>query len=136
MALRPSPIVRAIKKVLRREGVKTAQLSVVFVTKAKMVSLNKRYLNDPYPTDVLAFDLSSACDKKRRSSSLALVGEIIVSTEAACRQAKAFQSVPQRELMLYVIHGILHLLGFDDHRPRDIKRFRAKEEEILNFLKA
>jgi probable rRNA maturation factor len=136
MLLSPSQIIQAIKKILHHEGIGIAQLSVVFVTSQRMKSLNKKYLNDSYATDVLAFDFLHSSKPKKSLKPKELNGEIIISTGAACRQAKLFHNSQKRELMLYVIHGILHLLGFDDHCPKDIKRFRAREETILTFLKA
>jgi len=134
MLLRPSQIIQTIKKILRHEGVKTAQLSIVFVTSQRMQALNKKYLNHHYATDVLAFDFLISSKKKKSLRRKEVSGEVIVSTAAACRQAKERGIAQKRELTLYVVHGILHLLGFDDHRPNDIKCFRAKEEEILTLL--
>ena len=81
-----------------------------------------------YATDVLAFDL------RDRKSASALEGEIVISTGAACRQARQFKTTPQREVTLYVVHGILHLLGYDDHRPADIRKMRSKEKELMELL--
>ena len=101
------------------------------MTDARIKALNKKYLKKDVATDVLAFDF---LEKKSRNKK-ELFGEIIISTSAACRQAKVFKNSRERELTLYIIHGILHLLGFDDHRPADIKKMRAREEALLNFLK-
>lgn len=131
----PDQIASTVKKILRRERVLSAQLSIVFVTDKEIRALNKKYLKHDYATDVLAFNFLDSPKQTKCLKPKEMNAEIIISTGAVCRQAKIFNNSLMRELTLYVIHGIFHLLGFDDHRPNDIKRFRAKEEEILTFLK-
>ncbi len=92
-----------------------------------MYALNKKYLKHHYTTDILTFNLS---DNKNK-----LVGEIIISTDEALKNAKIYKTLPRQEIILYVVHGILHLLGYDDHSPSDIKKMRAKEQELLEYVK-
>ena len=82
---------------------------------------HQRFLNDPSATDVMAFsyDDDDCC------------GELLVNVEMALRRAPEFPHGPVHELLLYVVHGTLHLLGFDDHQPRDIENMRAAEQNIL-----
>jgi len=101
-----------------------AELTVVFVSRQKIAALNQRFLGRACATDVLAFDLR----EHRRGH---LRGDVIISTDAVIQQAKAFGQSHSRELALYMIHGILHLLGYDDHRPKDIVKMRKEEERIL-----
>ncbi len=122
---RVGQIARAI---LKHEGVRDAALSIVFVSSPKIRSLNRQYLRRDYVTDVLAFDLREV---KRAGE---VTGDIAICVEAAIRNAKSYDSSLARELVLYVAHGILHLLGFDDHSPRDIRAMRKKEQEILKYL--
>ena len=84
-----------------------------------MRAINKKYLGHDYVTDVLTFDLGEAG------------GEIIICPQVACANAKAHRTSPSKEMVLYVIHGILHLAGFDDHRPRDILQMRRMEGKLL-----
>ena len=122
----PNPkIVRAILKYLR---VKNATLSIVFITRQKIQSLNKKYLHRSYATDVLAFDFTQG--KKKDG----LVGDIFISTDAVLANAKVFKNDVKSELVLYVIHGILHLLGYDDHSAKDVTRMKKKEQEILEYV--
>ncbi len=72
---------------------------------------------------MLSFDLSD--DSKHLS------GEVIVSVDMAVKNARRFKNDLRNEVALCVVHGILHLLGYDDHHPHDIKRMRKKEQEIL-----
>ena len=123
------PRVAAIARaVLEYEGAREATLTIAFVSSPKIRSLNRRYLRRDYVTDVLAFDLR---DRHRPGE---VNGDIAICVDMALRNAKAYQTSLDRELVLYVAHGILHLLGFDDHSPRDIRAMREKEQEILDYL--
>jgi len=61
-------------------------------------------------------------------------GEIIISTDTAQRQAASYQTTCQREILLYVIHGILHLLGFNDQSQEELKEMRRKERQWMHLL--
>src|SRR3989338_6020495 len=129
-------IQRIVQKILRREGVRVshARLSIVFVTDSKIQSLNKKFLNRSYTTDVLAFDLSEdvlSCSSKKIKT---IEGEIVISATTAIKNARIFATSPHQELMLYVIHGILHLMGYDDHKAADIKHMRAKEIKLMKLV--
>lgn len=63
-----------------------------------------------------------------------LDGEVIISAQTAKRNAREFKTSTRDEIMLYVIHGILHLLGFDDHSSSGIKKMRAKEKELMALI--
>ena len=86
-----------------------------------MRAVNKKYLKHDHVTDVLTFDLGEG------------FSEIIICPQIACANAKAHQTSTEKEIILYVIHGILHLAGFDDHRPKDILQMRKMENELLQF---
>ena len=123
-----SHIARIARTILEYEGVREASLSIVFVSSPKIRSLNRQYLRRDYVTDVLAFDLREV---KRPGQ---VNGDIAICVDMALKNAAAYQTSCARELVLYVAHGILHLLGFDAHSPRDIRAMRKKEREILNYL--
>jgi probable rRNA maturation factor len=133
----PAQVTRLIKNVLKHERIQGASLSVAFVTAQRMQTLNQRYLQHHYPTDVLAFYLKETkpfrYEKSQRLSPW-LQGEIIICPLLAKRNAKIYQSTIKEELSLYVIHGLLHLLGFRDHASRDIRRMRQKEEELMRLF--
>ena len=120
-------ISKITKTILHREKVSQASLSIVFVTYQKIKALNKKFLKRSYATDVLAFD-------GREGKSKDLAGDIIISTDAAIKNTKIYETTLEREIIFYVIHGILHLLGFDDHKPSAIKKMRKKEQELLKYL--
>jgi len=106
----------------------------VFVTRQRIKALNKKFLHRDYVTDVLAFDLNDNGPSKRKLKEI--VGDIIISTDAALKNAKVYETELAQELTLYVIHGILHLLGFDDHTHKDAQKMRKKEQELLAYLGA
>ena len=100
----------------------TGELSIVYVNNRTIKDLNYRFLGKRQPTDVLCFDLSEG---------RGLTADIIISTEKACENARLFRTSPERELKLYLIHGILHLLGFRDKRIKDRTRMQRKASRIL-----
>ncbi len=93
-----------------------------------MKALNKKYLGHNYTTDVLTFDWK---DKKSLS---AFEGEIIICTQTAKRNAADYDASVESEILLYMIHGILHLCGFDDKSLAQVKRMRAKEKKLTALL--
>jgi probable rRNA maturation factor len=113
--------------VLESEKVKDAQISLAFVDNATIHRLNKQFLNHDEPTDVLSFPMSAP-------NARTLEGEIVIGTEVAKEQAAERGHDVGAELALYVIHGLLHLCGYDDHEPDDIQRMRESEQYFLREL--
>ncbi len=112
------------RSVLEGEDVKDYEISLVFVDNPTIHQLNKRYLDHDEPTDVLSFPYSAANAKK-------LEGELIVGVEIAKEQAAERGHDVQAELALYVIHGLLHLCGYDDKSAKDEKAMRERERHYL-----
>ena len=94
-------------------------LSIVLVSDRQMAALNLQYHHVAGPTDVLTFDYGEG------------QGELIISVDHAVSQARRYRSTPARELDLYVIHGLLHLRGYDDRTPAQRRRMRAAERRLL-----
>src|SRR4051812_25916760 len=115
------------RAVLDGEGVKDADISLAFVDNPTIHRLNQRYLQHDEPTDVLSFPLSEPGAKK-------LAGELVVGVEVAKAEAEARGHDVQAELALYVIHGLLHLCGFDDHEPDAAVAMRQRERHYLQTL--
>jgi probable rRNA maturation factor len=105
-------------------------IDVVLVDDRTLAELHERFLGDPSPTDVMAFDLSG--------DAAAIAGgveaEIYASHECARRVAAARGVHPARELCLYVVHGALHLCGFDDRSAGARRRMRRAEARIMKAL--
>src|SRR5437762_13323892 len=96
------------RAVLEGEAVKHYEISLAFVDNPTIHRLNKRFLDHDEPTDVLSFPLSDAGARK-------LQGELVLGAEVALAQATERGHDVKAELTLYVIHGLLHLCGYDDH---------------------
>ena len=101
---------RAIQAIVRDAGIDSAQISVAVVDDATIAKLHGEFLNDPTPTDVLSFVLEQ--------SPGVLEGEVVVSADTAASSAPQFGCTAEEELLLYAIHGTLHLVGYDDATPR------------------
>lgn len=116
-----------VRAVLAGEGVADHEISLAFVDNPTIHRLNQRYLQHDEPTDVLSFPLSEPDAKK-------VVGELVVGAEVAQAQAAARGHDVQEELGLYIIHGLLHLCGYDDHDAVDVAAMRARERHYLQQL--
>ncbi len=104
------------------------ELSVVFVGDARLAELHDQWLDDPTLTDVITFDLRGDGDDDGPA------GELFVSVERAQAVAARRGVDALRELLVYVVHGVLHLSGYDDHDPRERRRMRAAERRALASL--
>lgn len=146
---RARPLLRRVARhAARAEGFRTGHLSIAVVGACAMTTLHDRYMNIAEPTDVLTFDLDT--DPARGH----LEAEIVVCADVARRAARHRVKQSHRatdrphgsrprptplaaaraELALYVVHGLLHLAGYDDHAPADFKRMHAREDELLTDL--
>ncbi len=109
-------------------GVENAEIGLVFVNDARMRALNRAYRGKDRPTDVLAF---SAREGSFGNLNSGLLGDVVISTETARRQADAMGRGPDEEALHLLIHGILHLLGYDHERsPREAGRMRRLERAV------
>jgi probable rRNA maturation factor len=113
----------AIAAILRDADVAESDISVAIVGDREMAALHGRYLNDPTPTDVLSFVLEQSPER--------LEGEVIASADTAVSNAKKYHSTPAVELLLYAIHGTLHLVGYDDITPAKRVIMRRQEKKYL-----
>jgi probable rRNA maturation factor len=108
-------------------GCDRCTLSVALVDDATMADLHERFLGVRKATDVLAFNL-------REPDSDFLEGEIVISTETAAREGSVRGHPASHETLLYTVHGILHLLGYDDQTDREARQMHAEEDRILIAL--
>ena len=97
---------------------KLRELFVLLVSDRRMTALHRRFLHKPGPTDVLTFEH----------------GEIFLSVETARRNARIFGNSLARELRLYIVHGLLHLHGFEDRTETDARKMETMQERILRQL--
>ena len=110
--------------VLAGEGIQRANISVAIVDDREIHDLNRRFLNHDYPTDVLSFVLEQAEGF--------VEGEIVISADTAAEFASRFGWAPADELLLYAVHGTLHLVGYDDQTAQAQNEMRERETVYLS----
>ncbi len=107
-----------------REGVSVSDLDVAVVDRRRIAALNRRYLGRTGPTDVLSFDLAEGSGKP-------ISAQIVVCGPVAADRARRRGLSVHRELLLYVAHGLLHLIGYEDNSRRAAAELSAREEDLL-----
>ncbi len=100
------------------------EVSLYFVSVSRISKLHEEFFQDPSPTDCISFPLNGDH-----------LGEIFVCPKVAIEYAAKRGLDPYQELTLYVVHGILHCLGFDDLEPSQRRTMRKKEKACMEFLK-
>ncbi len=124
-----------IKKVLQHLKVdEKTEISVLFTDDKFIRSQNNKYRGIDKPTDVLSFSLQEGAIKFPEAESDKLLGDIIISIETAQRQADNLNHSMEKELTVLLIHGLLHLTGYDHEKGKDYKVMREKESEILKIF--
>ena len=104
-----------LRKTAVTDLIKLREISVLIVSDRRMSALHRQFLSKSGPTDVITFSH----------------GEIFISVETARRQARQFRNTLPRELQLYVVHGLLHLHGFDDGTRVDARKMECAQKRIL-----
>lgn len=111
-------------------GEADAELSLVLIGNSEMRKLNAKYRRKDYPTDVLSFPMEDAGTPATR-----LLGDVIISVEKAREQAKQRGRTPDQELATLLIHGLVHLLGYDHERSaKDARAMKRLEDKIYRQL--
>ncbi len=113
----------AARWIADRFGLKKLYASVAIVDDSTMQQLNAELLGHDWPTDVISFELDAGDDS--------VEGEVIASAETAARICVAAGWSAEDELLLYVIHGLLHVAGMDDVEPAPRQEMRLTEQECL-----
>ena len=103
--------------------------------------INRTFLNHDFPTDVISFLLegdstsqAGARGTVRRGANRTLDGEVVISTDTAAKNASRHATTTEHELKLYLVHGLLHLCGYDDLTPPEKRLMRRREAEALRLL--
>ncbi len=133
---------QAVHRALEVEAVVDAVLSVTLVDNAAIHEINRDHLQHDYPTDVISFQLdwshpdrdAPGTGPDQRSAGAAIEGEIVASVEYARSEAALQGWETQFELTLYVIHGMLHICGYDDLESAEKEIMRAREAAVLSQL--
>jgi probable rRNA maturation factor len=119
-----TPLRRLARSVLRRFKVRLAALTVAIVDDKTMSALHLEFLGRAKITDVMSFDLSDPLEKSKYY-------DIIINIDQARRQAATRGHSAQAETALYLVHGLLHQLGFDDLRTSQARLMHQQEDKIL-----
>lgn len=120
-------IKKAVLKTLSLKGAKlSGEMTICFINDEKIRQLNLKYRGKNNPTDVMVFDISESKEET--------FVDIVISTDTAIRNAKIFRTSPLYEVYLYVVHGALHILGYDDKNLKQRKIMDAKARRILATL--
>jgi probable rRNA maturation factor len=134
--------------VLRAEGVRgLAELSLLFISESEITELNQDYMGKDGPTDVLAFPIDAAeaemvlqANPPSRGPDKSppdpgdmplLLGDVVICPTVAAKQAPEHAGTLDDELALLVVHGVLHVLGYDHHEPEETAAMRARELALL-----
>jgi len=112
---------------LSNQNIGRACINIAIVSDEEIAQLNEKHLNHKGPTDVLSFNLSGDGDT-------ALEGELVVSFDTAKREADRRHHTVEAELSLYIAHGLLHLIGFDDATEEQANKMHEIEDTILTSI--
>jgi probable rRNA maturation factor len=124
-------LARLARRVLLSEEKRDCDLTVVLVDNAYIRNLNRRWLKRNAPTDVLAFSMAMGPDA---AYNYGVLGDVYISLEKAREQAGEYGVSFEEELARLVVHGVLHLAGYDHKKPSDARRMRSREEACLRTL--
>ena len=128
---------RRLKEIVRtlfgELNITEAELGIHLVGAQEMARVNWDFLQHEGPTDVITFDHSNA-ECGVRSAELNIHGELFICVDVAVTQAREFKSSWQAEVVRYVIHGVLHLLGYDDLKPQLRRKMKREENRLVRRL--
>ncbi|MBO4434946.1 MAG: rRNA maturation RNase YbeY [Bacteroidales bacterium] len=119
-------VARWLKEVALREGCRIGDISVIFCSDPVILDVNRKYLGHDYYTDIITFDY---CEEE------VLNGDLFISVDTVRANAAEYGTMFHEELHRVIVHGVLHLIGYDDHTDADIAEMRMKENEYLELLK-
>lgn len=105
------------------------EVSIQFVTTEEICQLHCQYFNDPSPTDCISFPMDSSEDEGYR-----MMGDVFVCPETAIKYVKTHGGDVYEETTLYLVHGMLHLLGYDDIEEEDRTEMKAEESVYLSHV--
>lgn len=129
-AIRLSILTQLAQKLLEAVGEARAELSLELIGDGRMSQLNRQYRGGDGPTDVLAFPLRESSGPRS-----ALLGDVVIAFPTAARQAVSLGHSIDEELVRLLIHGVLHLLGYDHTRgEKEARRMERKEKALFRAL--
>lgn len=117
-----------VNLVLRGERSKRRDVTLLFCGDRKIKEYHRKYFKKNTATDVISFGMPKTSLRGEKD----YLGDVVVSAETARKVARRYGQAPFRECERYVVHGVLHLLGYDDKRPKDFKKMHEKQEMYLS----
>ncbi len=130
-----------VRTVLEDEHVASAEIGLAIVGDEEIHRVNREHLDHDVPTDVISFLYSAESSATppsgkpvRRGAGLAIEGELVISDETAAREAPRHKWPAPSELELYVVHGLLHLCGYDDLALGERRVMRRRERELIELI--
>jgi len=114
-----------IKQVIITEGFELADLNYIFCSDKYLLSINSKYLDHHDHTDVITFDLSESADL--------IAGDVFISIDRIRENANTYEVEEEHELKRVMVHGVLHLLGYNDKRADQRLEMRKKEQAYLSL---
>ena len=118
---------RWLKMVAESEIRRIGDLNIIFCSDPYILNINIQYLGHDYFTDIITFDY---CEGSKLS------GDLFISIDSVRENAEFYRTEFHEELHRVIVHGVLHLIGYDDHTPEDVKTMRAKEDYYLSLRKS
>ena len=129
--LRSQKIKQKARKVLRDLGLRDVELSILLTDDAAISELNRRYLRKKGPTNVLAFPMR----ENTLSEAPAMLGDVVISVDTAAKESNQSGDPLEQTVSRLLIHGILHLLGYDHEKSRaEAKRMKKEEARLLEVI--
>jgi probable rRNA maturation factor len=119
-----------IAKFLAHKKSLCAEVVIHYVTKKEIAKLHEQFFGDPTPTDCISVPIDAPDDDSPHS----ILGEVFVCPKVAIEYTQEHGGAAQEETLLYTLHGLLHLLGFDDQTAKDRKIMRREEQKALVFF--
>ena len=113
---------RWLKAVAESEGKRLGDIGIIFCSDNYLLNVNKEYLSHNYYTDIITFDY---CEGNKLS------GDLFISVDSVRENAAYYDVEFHVELRRVIVHGLLHLMGYDEHSDEDITQMRAKENACL-----
>lgn len=111
---------------IKEMKIATDEIIVHFVTEKKISDLHSQFFNDPTPTDCISFPIDGTSLSRHH-----ILGELFICPKVAIAQSKHYQTTPGKELLRYLIHGLLHLIGYNDIETKERKIMKGKEGALL-----
>lgn len=131
LSISKKQVVAVVKTVLHLEGRACDEVSINFVTTEEICALHQDYFDDPSPTDCISFPMSDG----ESTQGIQLLGDVFICPETAIEYAKENQVDLYEEVTLYIVHGLLHLMGYDDITELEQLSMREAEERHMKHLK-